>query len=116
MIAHLRYYANMESEDAIAALLALGQTTRLDAYRLLLEQGPSGLPVTEIGTRLGVNLSTLSRHLEQLERARLLRRWRRERQIFYAVNDEGMDQLLRFLTENCCKADPSACPQSLASQ
>ena len=116
IIAHLRYGANMKPDEAIAALLALGQTTRLDAYRLLLEQGPSGLPVTEIGTRLGVNVSTLSRHLEQMERARLLKRRRRERQIFYAVNHDGMDELLRFLTENCCKADPLGCPNPLASQ
>lgn len=96
----------MESKEAITALLALGQRTRLDAFRLLLEQGPSGLPVTEIASRLGVNVSTLSRHLEQMERAHLLERRRRERQVLYTVDHEGMDELLRFLTENCCKADP----------
>lgn len=99
----------MKSKDAIAALLALGQTTRLDAYRLLIEQGSGGLPVTEISTRLGVNISTLSRHLGHLERTGLLHSWRLERQIIYAVDDSGIQNLIGFLTENCCRANPVTC-------
>lgn len=99
----------MNSSDAILSLLALGQETRLAAYRLLVEQGPEGLPVTEIGRHLNVKLSTLSRHLAQLQRASLLRSWRVERQILYAIDDEGTSALLRFLTEDCCKANPQAC-------
>jgi len=102
-------YTNMEQDDVIDALLALGQGTRLSAYRLLVEYGPQGLSVSDIAAHLGVNLSTLSRHLAQLERARLLRSWRRERQVFYAVDDDGTDALLRFLTEDCCKATMVDC-------
>ena len=95
---------NMESEYAIEALLALGQKTRLAAYRLLFEQEPHGLASGAIARKLGVNASTMSRHLAQLERASLLRSWREQRQIMYAIDHEGTGQLLHFLTEDCCKA------------
>lgn len=93
----------MKSENAIDALLALGQETRLAAYRLLVEHEPHGLPSGEIAAKLGANASTMSRHLAQLERAKLLRSWREQRQIMYAINHDGTEQLLRFLTEDCCK-------------
>lgn len=99
----------MESKEAIDALLALGQETRLAAFRLVMEQGPPGLSVGEIAERLEVNLSTLSRHLAQMERASLLRSWRRERQVFYAVDHAGAGAIIRFLTEDCCKANPDIC-------
>lgn len=99
----------MKQHDAIDALLALGQDTRLTAFRLLIEEGPHGLNVGEIAVRLGVNLSTLSRHLAQMERAALLKSWRRERQVFYAINHRGTADLIRFLTEDCCKANPEIC-------
>lgn len=100
----------MNTDEALSAFLALGQRTRLDAYRLLVEAGPSGMTVTEIARTLDVNVSTLSRHLAQLERSGLLRNWRDERQILYATDDVGMTSLMAFLTENCCKADPTSCP------
>lgn len=99
----------MNSTEAIAALLALGQKTRLDAYRLLIEQGSCGLTVTEISTRLGVNISTMSRHLGHLERTGMLHSWRFERQIFYAVEDNGTQKLIDFLTENCCQESSDTC-------
>ncbi|WP_082130332.1 ArsR/SmtB family transcription factor [Kiloniella spongiae] len=105
----------MNSKEAIAALLALGQKTRLDTYRLLVEQGPVGLPVTEISTRLDVNISTMSRHLGHLQRTGLLRSWRFERQIIYAVEDNGIENLIGFLTENCCRESSDACKRT-ASQ
>jgi ArsR family transcriptional regulator, arsenate/arsenite/antimonite-responsive transcriptional repressor len=97
----------MQSETIIEALLALAQETRLSAYRLLVRAGPSGLPAGEIASTLRVNPSTMSRHLAQLERANLLHSWRVQRQVFYAINWGGTSQLLKFLTEDCCKADPS---------
>ncbi len=104
IIVYMRNSANMESKNAIAALLALGQETRLAAYRLLVEQEPHGLASGAIAQTLGVNASTMSRHLAQLERASLLRSWREQRQIMYAIDHEGTGQLLHFLTEDCCKA------------
>jgi ArsR family transcriptional regulator len=91
----------------IEALLALAQETRLAAYRLLVCIGPVGLSSGEIALALKVAPSTMSRHLAQLERANLVHSWRVQRQVFYAINWEGTGQLLAFLTEDCCKADPS---------
>ncbi len=99
----------MKSNEAIDAFLALGQDTRLNAFRLLMEEGPPGLPVGKIAERLEVNVSTLSRHLAQMERAALLKSWRSERQVFYAVDHQGTRSLIRFLTEDCCKANPDIC-------
>jgi DNA-binding transcriptional ArsR family regulator len=94
----------MESKQAIQALSALAQETRLAAYRLLVEHEPHGLASGAIARKLGVNASTLSRHLAQLERVSLLRSWRDQRQIMYAIDHQGTGQLLNFLTEDCCKA------------
>lgn len=97
----------MESKDAIEAMLALGQETRLAAYRLLVEHEPYGLPSGEIAQKLGVNASTLSRHLAQLERAGLLQSWRDQRLIMYAIDHDGTERLMQFLREDCCKAHRS---------
>ena len=85
-------------------MLALGQESRLAAYRLLVEHEPYGLPSGEIARRLGVNASTMSRHLAQLERARLLTSRREQRQIIYGIDHDGTERLMRFLQEDCCKA------------
>ena len=97
----------MESKHAIQALLALGQETRLAAYRLLVEHEPHGLPSGEIAEKLGVNASTMSRHLSQLERAGLLQSWREQRLIMYAIDHEGTERLMQFLQEDCCKVHRS---------
>ncbi|MCP5365132.1 MAG: winged helix-turn-helix transcriptional regulator [Hyphomicrobiales bacterium] len=99
----------METKDALAALAALAQEHRLTVFRLLVREGPSGLPAGQIADRLGVPPSTLSHHLAQLERAGVLRSWRNERRIFYAVNVDGTRQLVAFLTEECCQGHPELC-------
>ncbi len=97
----------MQSDFFLEAFLALAQETRLAAYRLLVKAGPSGLSAGSIAETLNVNPSTLSRHLAQLEQASLLRSWRVQRQVFYAIDWRGTNQLLRFLLEDCCRADPA---------
>ena len=99
----------MEMRQAVEALSALAQTVRLEVFRLLVRQGPIGLPAGEIARALGVAPSTLSPHLAQLERAGLATSWRDERRIFYAVDVEGTRRLLAFLTEECCGGRPELC-------
>ncbi|MBK8176073.1 MAG: metalloregulator ArsR/SmtB family transcription factor [Rhodospirillales bacterium] len=99
----------MEMKIAIGALGALAQEHRLTVFRLLVCEGPSGLPAGEIADRIAVPPSTLSHHLAQLERAGLLRSWRVERRIFYAVDIEGTRRLVAFLTEDCCQGRPEIC-------
>lgn len=105
----------MEAKAAIDAFAALAQETRLAVFRLLVQQGPNGLPAGEIAQRLGVAASTLSFHLGQLERAGLLRSSRVQRQIFYAADFEGFRRLITFLTEDCCQGRPEICADLAAA-
>ena len=100
---------NMEHKDAVGALAALAQDTRLDIFRLLVEVGPDGLPAGQIGKRLGLPLATLSFHLNTLKQAGLVDFRRESRSLIYRSNFETMNELLAYLTENCCGGNPAAC-------
>ncbi|WP_439886787.1 ArsR/SmtB family transcription factor [Pseudomonas sp. MBLB4123] len=91
------------SESMLLALAALAQTTRLQAFRLLVKSGPQGLSVGDLAERLSVPLSTLSRHLNQLQQGRLIKTWRTGRHVFYATDWAGTGALLNYLTEDCCQ-------------
>lgn len=99
----------MDKGEALDALAALGQETRLDVFRLLVRQGPIGMTAGAIAETLEVAPSTLSPHLAQLERSGLATSWRVDRRIFYAVSIEGTRRLLRYLTEECCGGHPELC-------
>jgi ArsR family transcriptional regulator, arsenate/arsenite/antimonite-responsive transcriptional repressor len=92
----------MDQKRAIAALGALAQETRLDLFRLLVTCGPEGLPAGVIAERLGVLPSSLSFHLAQLVHAGLITQRRLSRQIIYSAEYGTMNELLAYLTENCC--------------
>lgn len=102
----------MKTLIAVAALSALAQDTRLAVYRLLVQQGPSGLAAGEIAGRLGIAPATLSFHLKELAHAGLATARQEGRYVYYAANFEAMNALVAFLTENCCAADcgPSCAP------
>src|SRR5882672_10786458 len=99
----------MEKKSALAALGALAQETRLDVYRLLVTQGPAGLPAGVIAERLGVLPASLTFHLQQLVHAGLITQRRLSRQLIYSADYGGMSELLAYLTENCC-AGAAVCP------
>jgi DNA-binding transcriptional ArsR family regulator len=92
----------VDQKTAIAALGALAQETRLDLFRLLVTCGPEGLPAGVIAERLGVLPSSLSFHLAQLAHAGLITQRRLSRQIIYSAEYGTMNELLAYLTENCC--------------
>ena len=97
----------MEHKNAVGALAALAQDTRLDIFRLLVEVGPEGLtPAGQIGKRLGLPLATLSFHLNTLKQAGLVEFRRESRSLIYRSNFEAMNELLGYLTENCCGGNP----------
>jgi len=99
----------MKTSNAVIALAALAHETRLKVFRLLVRQGPDGLQAGRIAERLKVMPPTLSAHLAQLERAGLVRSWRVERWIYYAVDVDGTRRLLRYLTVDCCQRHPELC-------
>ncbi len=99
----------MKTNEAVRALAALAQETRLAVFRLLVQQGPSGLAAGEIATALSLSPATLSFHLKELSHAGLVAARQQSRFIFYSANYAAMNGLLAFLTENCCAADCGPC-------
>lgn len=93
----------MEIDDAIAALSALAQETRLAIYRHLVEAGPDGRRAGLIAAALELPNPTLSFHLAQLRQAGLVTARREGRQIIYAADYTCMNGLIEFLTANCCQ-------------
>lgn len=99
----------MEDPQAIAALSALAHGHRLKLFRLLLRRGASGMPAGEIADAVGISPSSLTFHVGLLDRAGLLRSWRVHRNVFYAVDIDGMRRLMTFLTQDCCDGHPEIC-------
>ena len=102
-------YKAMKSTEAIAALSALAHEHRLTIFRLLIEQGPEGLPAGVIAEKVGLQPSSLTFHLQHLTRAGLLMAKRVSRQIFYAADFAAMNSLVGYLTENCCSVPGASC-------
>ncbi|MCR4376585.1 MAG: metalloregulator ArsR/SmtB family transcription factor [Rhodospirillales bacterium] len=96
----------MEKTEIITALSGLAHDTRLDIFRLLVEAGPQGLAVGEIGEAVGVPPATLNHHLAQLKLAGLVRVERDGRKLIHRADYERMNGLLSYLTSNCCKGSP----------
>jgi DNA-binding transcriptional ArsR family regulator len=92
----------METSGAIQALGALAHEHRLAVYRLLIERGPEGLSAGDIAARVGLVPSSLTFHVQALQRARLINRRRMGRQLFYAADFAVMNELLGYLSRNCC--------------
>lgn len=99
----------MKMTEAVEALAALAQDTRLAIYRLLVQHGASGMAAGEIATELGVMPATLSFHLKELGHAGLVKARHQGRFIFYSADFEAMTGLIGFLTENCCGGNGAAC-------
>lgn len=104
----------METVNAAELLAALGHESRLSVFRLLVEAGPEGLFPTVIGEQLGLPPATLSFHLAHLSRVGLIRGQKESRFIRYCAEYPTMDELIAFLTRNCCQG--KAClPKTAAS-
>ena len=99
----------METKNAIAKFGALSQETRLSVFRLLVAEGPAGLPAGEIAQRLGTAPNTMSNHLGILERSGLIASERHGRTIVYRADLEGARDLLLYLVQDCCNGNPSIC-------
>ena len=99
----------MESKDAVQALAALAQETRLSMFRLLVEAGPEGVPAGRVSEMLGVGSTTLSFHFKELTHAGLISARQEGRFIYYSVDFERMAALMSYLTQNCCRGMPEEC-------
>lgn len=92
----------MEQSDAVKCLAALAQATRLEIYRALVVVGPSGVTPGQLSEQLNLPAATLSFHLKELHQSGLISQRRESRNLIYTANYPHMNQLLAYLTENCC--------------
>ncbi len=99
----------MKTPAAISAFGALAHEHRLAIYRLLVERGPEGLSAGAIGGRVGLVPSSLTFHLQNLQRAGLIAQQRISRQLVYSADFNAMNELIGYLTENCCGAGSAEC-------
>jgi len=99
----------MKTTNVIEALGALAHEYRLAIYRLLVEQGPGGLPAGAIGERVGLAPSSLTFHLQSLRRAGLITQLRASRQLIYSADYGVMNGLVGYLTDKCCSAGDGTC-------
>ena len=102
-------YGVMKKTAAIQALGALAQETRIDIFKILVHAGPEGLAAGIVGARLGLPSPTLSFHLNHLRFAGLVSSRRKSRSIIYTANFKTMNELLAYLTEDCCGGRPELC-------
>lgn len=96
----------METKNIIAALAALAQNSRLTVFRLLVQAGPAGLSAGKISETTGVPPSSLSFHMKELMHADMVISRNDGRFVIYAANFVTMNDLIGFLTENCCGGNP----------
>ena len=100
----------MKSVRIITALGALAHEHRLAVYRLLVSGGPEGLNAGTIAERVGLLPSSLTFHLQNLQRAGLLAQRREGRQLIYSADFSAMNALVAYLTENCCVSATACTP------
>ena len=105
----------METGRAVLALDALAQDSRLGIFRLIVQAGFAGLPAGRIAGRMGLPAPTLSFHLSQLRHAGLIASRRDGRSLIYTADFEAMNDLVGFLTENCCGGNPAQCLRTRAT-
>ena len=99
----------MKPAQVVKALSALAQPTRLAIYRLLVVCGSDGMAAGLVAEKLKVSPATLSFHFKTLSHAGLIQSRHESRFIYYAANFTVMNDMLAYLTENCCGGNPDAC-------
>ena len=92
---------------AVKALAAISQAQRLRAFRALVQAGQAGLTPGALAALLGVSPSSLSFHLKELLHAQMASVEQQGRNLIYRADFSQMSQLMAYLSENCCAADPS---------
>src|ERR1700690_2018292 len=105
---------DMKTPKVVDALGALAHEHRLAIYRLLVQRGSDWLPAGTVGEGGGLQPSSLTFHLQNLQRAGLITQRRESRQLFYSADFEVMNGLVGYLTENCCGNSGATCAPSCA--
>lgn len=101
----------MDIKSAVTQLASIAQDSRLTMFRLLVQAGDDGLPAGDIAEALAIPSSTLSFHLKALSQAGLVESRQVSQHIYYSANYQAMNDLLMYLTENCCAGERKCCPE-----
>jgi len=99
----------MDNLTATAVFESLASGIRLDVFRLLVKTGPQGLVAGEIANFLQLPPTNLSFHLKALTQSRLLSVTQEGRFLRYRANMALMNDLVAYLTAECCSGHPEAC-------
>jgi ArsR family transcriptional regulator, arsenate/arsenite/antimonite-responsive transcriptional repressor len=99
----------MKTTEAVGALSALAQESRLEIFRLLVRKGAPGMAAGELSEHFSMPPATMSFHLKELTSAGLIVSRRASRSIIYSANYEQMQLLMSFLTESCCIDNGGKC-------
>jgi ArsR family transcriptional regulator, arsenate/arsenite/antimonite-responsive transcriptional repressor len=96
----------MNTPDAVAALAALAQTSRLSIFRILVQAGTQGMSAGSLSDATQIAPSSLSFHLKEMLHAHMVTSQQDGRFVIYYANYSTMNDLLQFLTDNCCTGIP----------
>jgi ArsR family transcriptional regulator, arsenate/arsenite/antimonite-responsive transcriptional repressor len=99
----------MDTILALKAFAGLSQDKRLEAFRILVRYGDQGIAAGDLSKKLGIPQNTLSFHLSHLSQAELVRSRKEGRSIIYFANLNTVQEMVRFLLEDCCAMDKSTC-------
>lgn len=99
----------MDVIDALEALSALSNETRLWVFRLLVQAGPDGLTAGEIADNLSARQNTMSSHLKFLLQAGLISSRREGRHVRFRADYDTIKSLVLFLMEDCCQGKAEVC-------
>ncbi|MEN9657543.1 MAG: hypothetical protein RL571_1008 [Pseudomonadota bacterium] len=106
----------MEKIIATTIFESLSSGVRLDAYRLLVKQGDKGMVAGDIAAALGLPATNMSFHLKALAQAKLITVEQEGRYIRYRANMPLMQELISFLSAECCESHPEQCLDPPAAQ
>lgn len=108
------YSATMKHETAALVLSKIGNPTRLEIVRLLVRAGEQGMPVGAIQKQLQIPGSTLTHHISHLKSAGLIRQEREQATLFCKMEYDILNQLVAYLTEECCVDDVASSGSKVA--
>lgn len=103
----------MNEATIIRCLAALAQEARLRIFRALVVAGSQGLNPGLLASQLDVAPATLSFHLKELTNAGLITQERQGRHLVYRASFDSMNELLAYLTENCCQGEACGIPAAV---
>ena len=99
----------MVTSSAVKIFESLSSGIRLEIYRLLVRTGPAGLVAGEIGAALALPPTNLSFHLKALTQSQMLSVVQEGRFLRYRANLALMQDLIAYLTAECCSGHPELC-------